>query len=127
MSSRIHRTTLAVAAALCCVAVPSCAAGWLYSHTVVPLDTSYDATPVMGSSARGDVKQVTYSNLNVQWGKNGAGEIAGRAGFAEIFYIDVEVLEILSFWTQSWVHVYGIEAAEDDAPVLAVEAPLEKE
>ncbi|MFT4537800.1 MAG: hypothetical protein ACI841_000978 [Planctomycetota bacterium] len=84
--------------------------GAIYSHTTEPLDINYIRTPVMNDVSRGDIKKITYSSFEVEFGKNGAGGIAKNAGFDDIYYIDIETLRILGFWTEEWVHVYGIPA-----------------
>lgn len=81
--------------------------GCIYSHTVRPVDVDFAATPVMQTGGTGNIKQVTYNNVEVEWGVNGIGEIAKLSGFEEIYYVDLEVLDVLGIWTQSWIHVYG--------------------
>ena len=79
-------------------------------HTTIPLDVNFQNTPVMGSSSRGDIKKITYSSVDFEWGDNGVGEIAKHSGLERVYYIDIEEFSVL-YWSQSWVHVYGVEAA----------------
>ena len=90
-----------------------CIPGAIYTHTIQPLSTDLNQTPVAGGPAkRGDVKQVRFRMVDVRWDENAIGEIARDNGIHTIYYADVEVLRILSVWTQTWTLVYG-ESDED--------------
>lgn len=101
-----QRTRTALVATLLALGA-SCASGSVYTHTVTPLDGDFNATPVMQKGGSGNVKQVTYSNVEFEWGVNGIGEISKLSDFEEIYYADFELLSVLGIWTQTWVHVYG--------------------
>jgi len=107
MRTLLRNAALALASAV----APGCASGWLYSHTTVPLDANYDATPVLGNTSRGDIKKLSYASFDIEWGDSGVGGIVERSQLAEVYYIDIEVLSVLGIWTQRWVHVYGSERA----------------
>ena len=85
--------------------------GCVYTHTVRPLTTNFHDTPVVTESSAGDVKQIDYNYVRVSWSANALGEIAKKTGFEEIYYADLETLQILGVWTQQWAHVYGRKAA----------------
>jgi hypothetical protein len=80
--------------------------GCIYSHTIEPLMTDYQSTPVGDGHSSGDVKTVTFY-VSVEWDKNGIGAIAKKHGIEEIYYADIEETRVLSFWQQRKVHVYG--------------------
>lgn len=80
--------------------------GLIYTHTIQPLTTNFDQTPVAGDTAEGDVKEIQYY-VRVSWSTNGIGAIAKENGFDKVYYADLETLRVLGIWTQQWVHVYG--------------------
>ncbi len=84
-----------------------CVSGLLYTHTIEPLSTDFDRTPVGETTAVGDVRQLRYSSFEVQWSSNAIGEIARRHGMQQVYYADLETLSVLGVWTQRWVLVYG--------------------
>ncbi len=95
------------------MALSGCIQGAIYTHTVQPLSTDLNQTPVAGGAAgRGDVKQVRFRMLDVRWDENAIGGIARENGIHTIYYADVEVLRILGLWTQTWTLIYG-ESDED--------------
>ena len=85
--------------------------GCVYTHTVKPLTTDFHDTPVVSDKGRGDTKQVDYY-VRLTWSSNAIGQIAKENGFEEVYYADLETLQILGIWTQEWAHVYGSKAAE---------------
>ena len=91
---------------LACQLLSGCI-GLIYTHVTEPLTPDLmAAAPVVSESSRGDVKTIQYY-VQVQWDKNGIGQIAKKYGFDEIYYADLETLRVLGIWTQQWVHVYG--------------------
>lgn len=94
--------------------VSGCAApnGTIFTRTITPLTTDLHGAPVVQESGQGDVKQIDYSYVRVQWSANGLGEIAKANGFTEIYYADLETLSVLGVWTQQWAHVYGKRATQ---------------
>lgn len=109
MCARVRRRiTRAVAICATAVGCSACVSGAIYSHVTVPLDTNFDATPVLTESARESWKTFQYSYyVRVDWGSTGLAEIAREHGMSRIYYADVETLTILNIWTQRWVRVYG--------------------
>lgn len=98
--------TLAVATSGCSVRAA------LFSKTVQPLMTDFQATPVAQQGrSESDVKTVTFY-VDVEWGDTGIGEIARQKGIAEIYYADIETVTVLGYWRQNFVRVYGRPAAE---------------
>jgi hypothetical protein len=102
--SRLRITVLGLALG---VLLPGCVSGFIYTHTVQPLTVNFQETPVATNKSNGDVKRFRYNFVDIQWDKNGIGEIAKKYGFKEIYYADLEILSILGIWTQRHVHVYG--------------------
>ncbi len=82
----------------------------VYSRTVRPLTTNFDATPVATNVSTGDVKTITFY-VDIEWGHTGIGEIARQQGLAEIYYADVKTTTILRYWSKNVVRVYGRPAA----------------
>jgi len=80
--------------------------GLIYTHTVEPLTTHFHDTPVVGTEAAGDTKEIQYY-VRVLWSCNGIGAVAKENGFSKVYYADMETLSVLGIWTQHWVHVYG--------------------
>lgn len=98
----------ALQALLCTACLASCQGGGaIYTHVTEPLDVDFDATPVQPLEARGDVKQVRYRFVDVQWDSNAIGEIALAHGIDEVYYADLESFSILGFWTRQTVHIFG--------------------
>lgn len=89
-----------------------CAPGMIYTHVTVPLTTDFHSTPVAdGFYGESDVKELRYGFwLRTLWDENSIGTIAKDAGFAQIYYADIETFSVLGIWTQYRVHVYGSKA-----------------
>jgi hypothetical protein len=111
-------------ALLSLLSLSGCVYGAVYTHTTRPLATDFDQTPVIQrDSADGSLKQFRFRYADVRWDNNAIGLIAKQHGFETIYYADLELLQILGIWTQSFVHVYGEPAdsqakdkAQDSAP-----------
>jgi len=88
--------------------------GIVYTHITEPLTLDMIETPVVSEHSRGDVKTIQYY-VQVQWDRNGIGQIAKEYGFDEVYYADIETLRVLGIWTQQWVHVYGTRKAPEGA------------
>jgi hypothetical protein len=99
---RIH---ILAAAMLAMLFVPGC--GLVYTHTIRPLDVNFKETRNIKEHGEGDIKEFSYSLVNVQWDSNAIGDIARRQGFETVYYADIEVLRILLVWNQYKIHVYG--------------------
>ena len=98
----------AVALTTLIFASSGCVSGLLYTHTITPLTTNFDATPVVDTMAgKSDIKHFRYYLIDLQWHSNAIGDVAKAYGFDRLFYADLETLTILGFWTQKWVHLYG--------------------
>jgi hypothetical protein len=98
---------LAAALVLCLLAT-GCLRGMIYTNVTQPLTTHFDETPVVRDGfENGDVKQLRYSYAHLLWDDNAIGALAKRAGFAEVYYADLQTVSILGIWTQYRVRVYG--------------------
>ncbi len=87
--------------------LPGCTTGFLYTHTVQPLDTDHARTQAVQTSHQGDVKYFQYY-VSVTWDSNAIGDIAREKGMETIHYADLERISILGgLWQQFIVHVYG--------------------
>lgn len=84
--------------------------GLVFTRTITPLTGDLHGAPVVQDSGQGDVKQIDYSYVRVQWSANGLGEIAKTNGFSEIYYADLETMTVLGVWKQQWARVYGKRA-----------------
>ncbi|MCA8949179.1 MAG: hypothetical protein KDE27_06740 [Planctomycetes bacterium] len=100
----ITRSVVALGA---CALASGCTSGLIYTHTVRPLTTNFNKTPVGERSEIGDVKDLRVYNIEVQWDSNAVGDVARKHGFEELYYADLETLSILGVWTQQWLHLYG--------------------
>lgn len=97
---------LAILAAFPCAAA-GCIRGLIYSHTVQPLTTNLDHTPVgTGGGSSGDVKNIRYY-VDVFWDSNALGDIARENGLETLHYADLEILSVFGIWRQYTVHLYG--------------------
>lgn len=100
---------LLVPLALCAVLgllSAGCARGFIYTHTVEPLDIDFDQTPVGTAHGVGDVKHFRY-RVSILWDSNAIGDIARRVGLSRLYYADLERLSVIGIWHQYHVHVYG--------------------
>ena len=86
-----------------CVTPPQ---GLVYSHTITPLDLNHDRTQNVKKTGKSDIKHFRYY-VDVRWDSNAIGDIARREGMKEVYYADIEVLNVLGIWHQYTVHVYG--------------------
>ena len=102
------RTVTSIAAVLALVLIGSgCTAGIIYTHTVEPLTLDHRATPAVGTGSEGNIKHIQLSYVGIKWGDTSLGDIARENGLRELYYADVEHLNILTVWRQSTVHLYG--------------------
>ncbi|HJP39939.1 MAG TPA: hypothetical protein QF499_12545 [Gammaproteobacteria bacterium] len=85
-----------------CLALSGC----IYSHTIEPLMTDFNATPVGSERNSGGIKTVAFY-VSVEWDENGIGTIAKQHGIEEIYFADIETIMILGYWQQQRVHIYG--------------------
>lgn len=87
---------------------PGCSPfGLIYTHTVKPLDINMDQTKNLTEHDWGDIKNFSYSLVNVMWDSNAIGDIAKEHGMETVYFADIESLRILMVWNQYWVRVYG--------------------
>ncbi len=88
-----------------------CTSGLIYTHTVQPLTTNFDRTPVMEDSdgRNGDIKNIRYY-VEAYWDSNAIGDIARSEGIETVYYADLEILSVLGIWRQYTVHIYGKKA-----------------
>jgi hypothetical protein len=92
-----------------------CMSGLLYTHTVMPLTTNFDHTPVhmaKTDTAQGDIHHVsvplTHATGDILWQSNAIGDIAKRENIEEVCYADLETLSIaFHIWSEYTVHIYG--------------------
>ena len=108
------KTTYLLAAVLAPILFLSgCSAGLLYKHTTRPLDLNLGDTKVVETSNKGHVQYLQYYvqplqfTVSASWDSNAIGDIAKKNGMETIYYADLEVLSVLSFWNRFTVHVYG--------------------
>jgi hypothetical protein len=80
--------------------------GLLYTHIKKPLDTNMSQTPVSDSKGQGDIKHFRFY-VDVMWDSNAIGDIAKKHGIDTVYYVDIEMLSVLTIWNQYTVHVYG--------------------
>lgn len=97
-------------AIVACMFLGCAPTGFVYTHTIRPLDTNLGATGLQRDTQSGDVRTLTLYNVSVQWGGNGIGEIAKAKGMSRVYYADLETLSVLGVWSQQWVHLYGERA-----------------
>ncbi len=84
-----------------------CTTGILYTHTVEPLTLNHQATPATGTESVSDIKHIQFSYLGIMWGDAALGDIAREKGLQELYYADLERLNVLTIWRQYTVHLYG--------------------
>ena len=80
--------------------------GYIYTHTIEPLDVNLDRTPFVVDSEEGDIKHFHYY-VDVVWDSNAIGDIAKREEIETVYFVDLEVLKVFGFWKQYTVHIYG--------------------
>jgi hypothetical protein len=80
--------------------------GFIYTHTIEPLDVNLDRTPFVVDSEHGDIKHFSYY-IHVIWDSNAIGDIAKREGIETVYFVDLEVLRVLGIWNQYTAHIYG--------------------
>ena len=88
----------------------------LYRHTTTPATNDFNATPIVSEIPSSlNVKRIKYSWwLDVQWDSNAIGDIAKAHGISPVYYADVEELQILFVWNQTWLIVYGESASGEE-------------
>ena len=97
--------------------------GLIYSHTWEPLMVNANATRVSGGNgSSGSVKELQIQSLRVTWSDNAIGDIARKAGLDTVYYADLEVLRVLTVWSQQTVHIYGTS----DGGEIHLEVPAKK-
>lgn len=96
-----------LAAALACCSLGGCISGAIYQHTTQPFDLNLRDTPAGTQEGTADMKLFDFSYVRIAWDGDDIGGAAKKAGLSEIFYADLETLNILGIWRQEWVHVYG--------------------
>jgi hypothetical protein len=106
----MRRAGRAALALVLLATTPGCLSGFIYTHTIVPLDVNLAETPVHTERARGSWNSFRYY-IRVDWGSDGIGDVAKEHGFTRIDYADLETLSVLGIWTQRFAHVYGERAA----------------
>ena len=99
-----------------------CMTGLIYTHTVLPLTTNFNRTPIVEGkleTGESDVKDLRIPwpvSVDIRWHLNAIGETAKREGIEEIYYADIEHLGVFfNIWRQDFVHVYGKAAAQPPA------------
>ncbi len=61
------------------------------------------------------MKRIKWSwYLDFQWDSNAIGDIAKAHGISPVYYADVEELQILFVWNQTWLIVYGESASGEE-------------
>ena len=84
-----------------------CTAGILYQHTVEPLTINHQMTPAAGTRGESDIKHIQFSYFGIMWGDTALGDIAREKGLQELYFADLEYLNVLLIWHQYTVHLYG--------------------
>ncbi|MBP2674064.1 MAG: hypothetical protein H6Q84_904 [Deltaproteobacteria bacterium] len=92
--------------------------GLLYTHTVRPLTRHRDTVTVVPTgAASGNMKQIHFQYVSIEWDDNAIGEIAKKGGIETIHFADLETRSyVLNIWTRHTVHVYGTAAKPPAAP-----------
>ncbi len=80
--------------------------GIIYTHVTTPLDTNMSQTPSGVVQGEGEVKELAL-HVSFLWDSNAIGDIAKEHGMETVYYADLEILRILSIWSEYTVHVYG--------------------
>lgn len=88
-------------------AAPIASRGLLYTHTLQPLTIDMHQTGFVNTDKTGDIKHVGFHWASVAWDSAAIGDIAKKNGLHEIYFADLEVLNVLMVWHQYTVHVYG--------------------
>lgn len=83
--------------------------GFVYNHTVKPLNSIHRPTAYSGTGAKGSIKQLDLRvvPVNFDWSSNAIGDIAKKHGIQEVYFADMEVFSILGIWTRRTVRIYG--------------------
>ena len=83
------------------------AIGFVYTHTISPLDLDLNETKKGSQHGSGDIKHFSYTYITFMWDSNAIYDIAKSEGMETIYYADLETLRILGLWRQYKVHIYG--------------------
>jgi hypothetical protein len=84
-----------------------CTTGILYQHTVEPLTINHQVTPATGTRGESDIKHIQVPYVGIMWGDTALGDIAREKGLQELYFADLEYLNVLLIWHQYTVHLYG--------------------
>jgi len=92
--------------------------GLLYTHTVHPLSRHREpATVVRTAAASGNMKEIEFRYVSIQWDDKAIGEIARKGGIETIHFADLETRSyVLGIWKRHTVRVYGTAAVPVAAP-----------
>jgi hypothetical protein len=101
------RRALPLALALACLPLHGCVAGAIYQRTIAPLDLNLRDTPAGSVDGEANLKDLNLTYVRIAWDGNDIAGAARKAGIARIHYADLEVLNVIGIWRQSWVHVHG--------------------
>ncbi|NTW59186.1 MAG: hypothetical protein HGB21_10840 [Nitrospirae bacterium] len=99
--------TLITAALAFALVLGGCTYGILYTRTVEPLTLNHLTTPVAGAEGVNDIKHIQLPYVGITWGDISFGAVAKEKGLQELYYADLESLNVLSIWRQYTVHLYG--------------------
>ncbi len=80
--------------------------GIIYKHVTTPLDINMSRTPFSVVEKEGDIKELAI-DVRFLWGSNAIGDIAKANGMETVYYADIEELQILGYWSQHTIHIYG--------------------
>lgn len=80
----------------------------IYVHTFEPLTKDYRNTPLGERRATSDIKEIRYGTyIDIQWDSNAIGELGRQAGLDEVYYADLETVNIMGVWRQQRIILYG--------------------
>jgi hypothetical protein len=95
-------------ALLALLAASGCVRGYLYTHTVEPLNPNMHRTDVAAEGkTEGDVKHIAFRGISVAWNDNAIGDIARKNGLTVLYFADRETVSVLGIWRRETIHVYG--------------------
>ena len=85
--------------------------GRIFTHVKIPLTTDLNDTPSGVFQGTGMIVRITEPiteyNFYAEFNSNAIGDVAKKLGINKIYYVDLEVFDVLGVWTHKKIIIYG--------------------